>query len=159
MTLKTTHINYSKLKKAINTHCLEIVGNRLSTIEKNLDSLMDAKHNETKSSAGDKYETGRAMIQNEEELYKRQRAETSKILDQLLRIDPDKACNHIEPGALVVLPSGYFYVGAGMGKLTVQEKDFFAISLSSPIGQALKNKKEGEVINFQEREIMILKIY
>lgn len=120
---------------------------------------MDAKRNETKSSAGDKYETGRAMIQNEEELYKRQRAETSKILDQLLRIDPDKECHQIEPGALVVLPSGYFYVGAGMGKLTVQEKDFFAISLSSPIGQALKNKKEGEIINFQEREVMILKVY
>lgn len=131
----------------------------MSTIEKNLDSLMDAKRNETKSSAGDKYETGRAMIQNEEELYKRQRAETSKILDQLLRIDPDKECHHIEPGALVILSSGYFYVGAGMGKLTVQKKDFFAISLSSPIGQALKNKKEGEIIIFQEREVMILKVY
>ncbi|MFT4838171.1 MAG: hypothetical protein ACI9V9_000075, partial [Oleispira sp.] len=77
-------INYPEFKKTVNTHCLETVGERLTTIEKNLDSLMDAKRNETKSSAGDKYETGRAMIQNEEELYKRQRAETSKILDQLL---------------------------------------------------------------------------
>ncbi len=88
-------INYAEFKKAYNSHCLETVGERLTTIEENLDSLMDAKRNETKSSAGDKYETGRAMIQNEEELYKRQRAETSKILDQLLRIDPDKVCNYV----------------------------------------------------------------
>ena len=50
-------INYPEFKKTVNTHCLETVGERLTTIEKNLDSLMDAKRNETKSSAGDKYET------------------------------------------------------------------------------------------------------
>ena len=99
------------------------------------------------------------MIQNEEELYKRQRAETSKILDQLLRIDPDKECQQIEPGALVLLPTGLFYVAAGMGKLSVNEMDCFAISLSSPIGQALKGKKTGEVIRFQDQDVIILKVY
>jgi hypothetical protein len=151
--------NYAEFKKVYNTHCLETVGERLTTIEKNLDSLMDAKRNETKSSAGDKYETSRAMIQNEEELYKRQRAETSKILEQLLRIDPDKVCNYVEPGALVILPSGLFYVGAGMGKLVVNKIDCFAISLSSPIGQALKAKKAGETMKFQEEDVMILNVY
>jgi transcription elongation GreA/GreB family factor len=154
-----SRINYPELKKTINTHCLETVGDRLTTIENNLDSLMDAKRNETKSSAGDKYETGRAMIQNEEELYKRQRAETSKILDQLLRIDPDKECHQVEPGALVLLPSGLFYVAAGMGKLSVNDIDCFAISLSSPIGQALKGRKTGEVIRFQDQDVMILNVY
>jgi transcription elongation GreA/GreB family factor len=152
-------INYAEFKKAYNTHCLETVGERLNTIEKNLDSLMDAKRNETKSSAGDKYETGRAMIQNEEELYKRQRAETSKILDQLLRIDPDKVCSYVEPGALVMLPTGLFYVGAGMGKLVINEIDCFAISLSSPIGQALKGRKAGETIRFQKQDVVILKVH
>ncbi|MEO9954574.1 transcription elongation factor [Nonlabens sp.] len=152
-------IDFPKFKKAINTYCLETVGERLTIIKKNLDSLMDAKRNETKSSAGDKYETGRAMIQNEEELYKRQRAETSIILDQLLRIDPDKECSFIEPGALVVLPSGYFYIGAGMGKLVVNDIDCFAVSLSSPIGQALKSKKKGDTILFQNKEVMILNVY
>ncbi|WP_298952520.1 transcription elongation factor [uncultured Nonlabens sp.] len=152
-------IDFPEFKKAINTYCLETVGQRLTIIKKNLDSLMDAKRNETKSSAGDKYETGRAMIQNEEELYKRQRAETSIILDQLLRIDPDKECSFIEPGALVVLPSGYFYIAAGMGKLVVNGMDCFAVSLSSPIGQALKSKKKGDTIIFQNREVMILNVF
>lgn len=152
-------IDFPKFKKEINTYCLDTVGERLNIIKNNLDSLMDAKRNETKSSAGDKYETGRAMIQNEEELYKRQRAETSIILDQLLRIDADKTCVTIEPGALVVLPSGYFYIGAGMGKLVVNDIDCFAVSLSSPIGQALKSKKKGDTILFQNKDVMILNVY
>ena len=150
---------YLKFKVEINTYCLDILGDRLTTIKANLDSLMDAKRNETKSSAGDKYETGRAMIQNEEELYKRQGAETRKILDQMLRIDPDKSCSTVEPGALVILPSGHFYVGAGMGKLEVNGKNCFAISLSSPMGQALKGKTAGTTFSFQEKEILILNIY
>lgn len=151
--------DYLKFKIEINTYCLAILSDRLNTIKKNLDSLMDAKRNETKSSAGDKYETGRAMIQNEEELFKRQGAETRKILDQILRIDPDKICSKVEPGALVLLPSGHFYIGAGMGKMHVAGKDCFAISLSSPMGQALKGKTAGTAFQFQDKEIVILNIY
>ncbi len=150
---------YQNFKIEINTYCLNVLGDRLNTIKKNLDSLMDAKRNETKSSAGDKYETGRAMIQNEEELYKRQGAQTRVILDQMLRIDPDKACSIVEPGALVILPSGYFYMGAGMGKIQIDGKDCFSISLSSPMGQALKGKTAGTTFTFQEKEIIILNIY
>lgn len=155
----THFLNYAEFKRKINTHCLEIVGDRLSTIDNNMAALMEAKRNETKSSAGDKYETGMAMLQNEEELYGRQREATVKILDQLLSIDPDAVCITITYGALVLLPLGWFYISTGMGKLTVEGQECFAISLDSPLGQVLKGKKAGDSFNFQQREQVILNIY
>jgi hypothetical protein len=152
-------MDHPDLKIKMNELCLKIVGDRLDMIENNLKDLMDAKQNETKSSAGDKYETGRAMIQNQEELYKNQRAQTREILHTLLKIDPDTNCDQVEPGALVQLPSGYYYLSAGMGKLNVDQQEFFALSLGSPLGQRMKYKKAGESFTFNEKETIIINIY
>lgn len=152
-------MDYTDLKIKINELCLKTVGDRLDMIENNLKDLMDAKQNETKSSAGDKYETGRAMIQNQEELFKNQRAQTRQVLDQLLKIDPDASCKQVEPGALVVLPSGTYYISAGMGKLEIDQYGFFALSIASPLGQAMKYKKAGDTFTFNQNDIVILNIY
>ena len=146
------------LKNYLHQHCLERVGARLDQIDQNLEALMEAKQNETKSSAGDKYETGRAMIQNEEELYKRQKSETRKVLDQLLKIDPDINCSTVKNGALVALPSGFFYISAGMGKLEVDKEHCYAISLESPLGQALSGLSAGSSFEFHQKTTQILNI-
>jgi hypothetical protein len=152
-------MDYADLKRNVNDLCLQTVGDRLDMIEKNLKDLMHAKENETKSSAGDKYETGRAMIQNQEELYKTQRAQTREILQVLLKIDPEKSCIQVEPGALVILPSGFYYLSAGMGKMMSDGVDFFALSIGSPLGQAMKYKAAGETFIFNNNEIVILNIF
>ncbi|MGB5981712.1 MAG: transcription elongation factor [Nonlabens sp.] len=151
-------MNALEFKIAVNSECLRILGERLDSIDENLKNLMQAKESETKSSAGDKYETGMAMIQNQEELYKRQRLQTQEILNKLLKIDPDKICSIVEDGALVALPSGIYYLSAGMGKITVVGKDIFALSLASPMGMALKNRRTGEQFTFNEKKHTILKI-
>ena len=99
------------------------------------------------------------MIQNEEELYKRQGAATRKVLDQVLRIDPDKTCKTVEHGALVILPTGNFYISAGMGKLDIDKADCYAISLESPLGQAMKGLPSGSSFMFNQKSISILNIY
>ncbi len=152
-------MNYAALKRNINELCLQTVGDRLDMIEKNLKDLMHAKENETKSSAGDKYETGRAMIQNQEELYKTQRAQTQEILQVLLKIDPEKSCTQVEPGALVILPTGFYYLSAGMGKMVSDGVGFFALSMGSPLGQSMKYKRAGEAFTFNNSKIIILNIF
>ncbi len=146
-------------KKQVYNHCLQIIEDRLSTIHKNLDRLMDSKQNETKSSAGDKYETGMAMIQNEEDLFKRQLADTSKILEQINKIEVTKVRTQVEPGAMVQLPAGWFYISAGMGKIMVDGKSVFCISLQSPIGVAIKHKSISDIVNFNDQKFTIQDIY
>lgn len=149
----------TSFKKEVYLHCIDIIENRIKTITKNLEQLMDSKQNETKSSAGDKYETGMAMLQNEEDLYKRQFADTSKTLEQLKNINVSKLCEAVEPGAMVLLPAGWFYISAGMGKIIVAGEPVFCISLQSPIGVALKHKKKSELVSFNEQRFTIQDIY
>ena len=56
--------NPIEFKQKVHLACVKLVQEQLDTIQSSLDQLMEAKTNETKSSAGDKYETGMAMIQD-----------------------------------------------------------------------------------------------
>jgi hypothetical protein len=152
-------MDYHNLKQRMHQQCLSIIKERLDTIIANLDALMDAKTSETKSSAGDKYETGMAMIQNQEELYTKQRAETSNIYNAMLRIDSSRPCEQVENGALILVPGSLFYICAGMGRLVLDDNAYFAISLSSPIGAALKFKKAGSFYTYNDKNVPINSIY
>jgi len=54
--------NFSKIKQQLYDACLLFVNTKLATITTVMASSKKALHSETKSSAGDKHETGRAMI-------------------------------------------------------------------------------------------------
>ena len=55
------------IKQQLYKHCQEFVNQKLDTIQKTILSNKEALNSETKSSAGDKHETGRAMLQLEME--------------------------------------------------------------------------------------------
>jgi len=54
--------------------------------------------------------------------------------------------------------SANYFLAVSAGKLTVCGIDFFAISLSSPIGKLLLGKEEKEVVVFNGKSFRITKI-
>ncbi len=142
-------------KQEVHEACLLLVQSQLDTIQKSLDELMEAKTSETKSSAGDKYETGMAMIQNQEELYKRQRAEAASRHHQLKSIAPTAKMSKVDKGAIVLANSGVFYISIGLGKVKVQERDVYVISTESPLGKILLGKQLGEEFIFNGKTTAI----
>lgn len=148
--------NTVHLKHKVHNACIAMIQEQLDTVQSSLDQLMEAKNNETKSSAGDKYETGMAMIQNQEELYKRQQAEAKNRMFQLQQINPDGSSAFIDKGSLVELSIGFFYLSVAIGKIEVETTTVFALSLESPLGTLLKSKKEGESISLNGKKIPIV---
>lgn len=138
----------SHFKIQVHEACVQLVQTQLDTIQSSLDQLMEAKSSETKSSAGDKYETGMAMIQNQEELFKRQQMETQSRMNQLKSIDPNTAKHQVEKGALVKTGIGIFYLAIGLGKINIAQQEVFVLSMESPLGIILKEKSIGESFNF-----------
>lgn len=114
--------------------------------------------NETKSTAGDKYETGRAMVQIELQKMADQRDKIDQQLQTLGRVDAHHISHTVEFGSLVETGAEWYFVAIGLGKIPFEAHLCYAISLDSPIGKALKGKKAGEKLQFQGREIEILKI-
>ena len=55
------------IKQELYKLCLEYVENRFQTIQNTIKEIQESLGSETKSSAGDKHETGRAMLQLERE--------------------------------------------------------------------------------------------
>ena len=54
-------------KKKVLSACFEQVNDKIIKIERAIAAVIESRDNETKSSVGDKYETGRAMMQNEQQ--------------------------------------------------------------------------------------------
>ena len=72
-------------KEQLYNLCVTFINNRLLAVKTTLEEIQESLLSETKSSAGDKHETGRAMLQLEREKTGQQLSEIQKI-NQLLAI-------------------------------------------------------------------------
>jgi transcription elongation GreA/GreB family factor len=150
---KTTNI-----KQAIFTQIMAIIDKRIDSAKQAIASAKESRDNETKSSVGDKYETGRAMMQMELEKNRVQLNKALKLKNELEQIAPHKKYNKVEFGSLVLASNGTYFISTAIGKLVVDEKTIYSISLASPIGKLLYNKKAGDKFKFQGKEISILEV-
>jgi hypothetical protein len=142
------------LKLKVVNKCLELVEIKISHLEIERSKIQDSANNETKSSMGDKYETGRAMAQNEIGKLELNIAELKKQLSLLKKISFEDL-NHIYLGTLLVLEKDVFFLSIPLGKIYIGEKTVFCISTSSPIGKMLIGKKINEeiIINGNSKKI------
>ena len=145
-------------KNKIVTKLKEIVASRIEETQKEIDSINFSKNNETKSSAGDKYETGMAMLQQEEEKAHAQMAKAIDFNRVLALLKPNERNESVNLGSLVETNSGLYFFALAFGKIVIEEKDIYAISIVSPIGQLLKNQKVGFKSSFQGKGIEIISI-
>ena len=118
----------------------------------------ESANEEGKSSAGDKYETGRAMAQLEIEKASSQLAEANKLKQALVQVPADALGPVVKPGSLVVTNQGRYFISIAAGSLTVDDKTWFAISAGSPLGAILVGKKEGDVVKMMGKEIVVEKV-
>jgi len=146
------------IKQALYEACKENIDRRIASIEQRLKGITDSRNNETKSSAGDKYETGRAMMQIEEQNSKVQLAEAYEVRKKLLSIDITKSENAVTSGSLVITNRGNYFISIGIGKVKIKDEVYFCISLNSPIGMQMRGKKAGEEITFNSNKIIIKNI-
>jgi hypothetical protein len=132
------------LKHQLFTLCVEHLQLKAKNIKQLIDDAIEAANDETKSSAGDKYETGMEMMQQEIELNVARLGELTKQREMLDRVNPDLVCNTVQHGALVRTNNGYYYVAIAAGQLKIGDTVFYAISHSSPAGEMLMGKKKGD---------------
>ncbi|MBW3546429.1 MAG: 3-oxoacyl-ACP synthase [Bacteroidetes bacterium] len=146
------------LKKRLHTLCQQQVALRISTAKEAMDAAQAAANNEGKSSAGDKYETGRAMMQLERDQHARLLAEGLKLRQVLDHLDPSLLHDQVRLGSLVKTSGGNFYVSISLGKLTLDGTDYIAISPITPLGKVLLGLKEGSSTFLSNQKIQVLEV-
>lgn len=146
-------------KKQILEHCFSIVNDKISVVKKEMDAAQASANEETKSSAGDKYETGRAMSQNERDMLARQLAELINVQKVLLSINADQYSDKVELGAVIKTGNGYFFISASLGAVSIGDQKVMAISAISPIAQAMLDKREGDSFDWMNKTLKIEKVF
>lgn len=133
-----------------------IVNERVSDAKEAMDRAQESANSEGKSSAGDKYETSRAMGQIDRDMYLRQYLNAQNELAVLQNIDIAKPSLSVGLGTLVNTSSGYFFISVSIGKIEIDGISITVVSSNSPIGMVLKGKKVGEGFLFMGKEVRIV---
>ncbi|MFT3680454.1 MAG: hypothetical protein QM791_09295 [Ferruginibacter sp.] len=124
-------------KQKIHLHYLQLLENKIHALQQKLAELKEMGANETKSTAGDKYETALAMIQIEQENTRLQLRELLEQKTALEKIDTSLQTKHISTGSLVKTNHGWLYLSVALGKQTIDGITITALSPQSPLGKKL----------------------
>jgi hypothetical protein len=146
------------IKKILVNQIGSVLDKRIETANRDIELAKESRDNETKSTAGDKYETGRAMVQFELEKSNVQLNKAIQLKSELSQINVHEKLNNAIFGSIVITNQGNYFISIGLGKIEVEKQFFFAISLASPLGKELNNKKGGDDISFMGSKIIIAEI-
>jgi hypothetical protein len=131
-----------QLKEKLYDLCLEYASSRLDTLKHAIGEARESANDDSKSSAGDKHETGRAMAQLEQEKLSVQLQEAEKVLNALQMIERGRISSTIMNGSIIITDRGNYFLAISAGKLIVENDIYFAVSPASPIGIAFLNHKD-----------------
>jgi len=148
----------SDIKEKLFILCHDYIANRVSMIKQNVAELQEAANDDTKSSAGDKFEVGRETMQQEIELNLARMGEMYKLQQALESVNPTHKYTSVQAGALVMTTNGNYYLAIGAGKLQLDGKTYYAISPEAPIAAMMMGKKAGEDFSLNGKSYTIEKI-
>ena len=135
------------MKSKLLAHCIELANSKVEALEQELSATRESATSESKSTAGDKHETGRAMMHLEQEKLHKQLAEAQTIVAELDRIDATAIHTQIGLGTLVKTDKTTFLLAAGLGKVDFEGATCFVVSTKAPIAAQFLGKIAGDKVN------------
>lgn len=123
-----------------------------------METAQAAANAEEKSSAGDKYETTRAMMQIERDKAAEQLEEGLKLKRVAESIIPQINTTRIGLGSLVITDSVHFYIAISAGKVEIGGQSFLTVSAQAPIAITLLKLKQGDSFMFNKQKLSIREI-
>ena len=145
-------------KEKILTRCAEMIHAKKQTLVQALQLMEEALLTETKSTVGDKHETARARLQEEQ-------GKLLGMLNQMLELENVlRSINAVHKsgmggkGNLVSTSRGTFFLGLSLGRLEIDGETVFAISSESPMGAQLADRKEGDSFEFRDVKYVVYSV-
>jgi transcription elongation GreA/GreB family factor len=142
-------------KSQIQANLRSILENTMEEARREYLLAKESRDSDTKSSAGDKFETGREMMQREMDKLSALIDNTLNSIAKLDKLVDLPASAIISEGSLVETDQDTYFISIGYGKLD----SIFAISIESPLGLELKGKRVGDRIEMRGRNITIKQIH
>ena len=146
-----TILDKKEILKQVEAQLLE----KVSLLKKQISDLALDAQNDAKGSAGDKHETGLAMMHLEQEKLSAHLEQALVQLQNLQKISTDTPHNQVTLGSIVQTQSAVFFVCDALPTLKYQKTTVFPLSTKAPIYNELKGKRAGESFIFNAKQIKI----
>ena len=142
-------------KEEIHQKIIALLESQIQQAKLDLSLAKESRDSDTKSSAGDKYETGREMMQREMDKLSASVDIYQQQLIKINNINPGKSTNFITQGSLIVTNFETYYMAIGMGQMQIASETLYVISPESPLGALLMGKRVGDTVELRGRQINI----
>ena len=146
------------VKRQLYKHCKQLIEERIQRARASLRDAQEAAEEETKSSAGDKYETGRAMMLMEMDKHGKYLADSIRLMQVLDQLDVYESTEEIMQGCLVKTNHGLYYLAISLGSVQLEGQNYYTISPASPIGTKLMGLKRSDSFELNGRQFRIEEI-
>jgi hypothetical protein len=130
-------------KQKIHRQYSQLVQDKIDVFRDMITALTEDAKNDAKGSAGDKHETALSMMHIEQEKLNHKLGEFIAQKGILDKVNPEITTEKISLGSLVQANGMLLYVSLALPKITVDGQTIIAVSLQSPLGNALLGKTVG----------------
>jgi len=145
-------------KSDIRKEAIRVIDLKLKELQDELQELQDGLGSNAKSSAGDKHETGRAMLHLEQERMGKQIEPLRRMRSTLEQLDTASLDSKARMGSLINTDSGTYYLSVGLGQLEYHDETIFCLSPITPLGKLLVGTISGQEIEHIGKVIRILQV-
>lgn len=146
------------LKVELYQYLLSAIQDKINALESNLAAIKESISNETKSTAGDKYETARAMLHIEQGNLMQQLSNAYHQKNELTIIDIDNKSSVSKQGSLIFTSNGIFFIAIAYGSVQIANKSILVLSTHSPLGKLFIGKRNQETVIFNNNNFLINEI-
>ncbi|WP_264432073.1 hypothetical protein [Flavobacterium agricola] len=145
-------------KQEIVAHLVTFLNTKIKTLQTQIQDLATDAQNDAKGSAGDKHETGLAMMHLEQEKLSAHLKQALVQQQELQKIVLNVAHKVVSLGSLITTANGVFFVSDAFPSFKYQNKTIFPLSVNAPIYVFLKGQQEGTEVVFNNKKIKLLQI-
>lgn len=145
-------------KSEIYAACIAKQQTKIAELQNAIDKVQESIVGEDNSTAGNKFETARAMGQEEMDRLNQTMNVAVRDMNILNQIDAEKPCDSVQLGAYIVTDKKVMYMATGIGRLEVGSENIFVVSPSSPIGQQLMGLKKGGELSFGGKKEKVVSV-
>jgi hypothetical protein len=145
-------------REIIVNNCHAHLEDRLQSLEHEIRELGAAMASETKSSAGDKYETGREMLSAETDKKKQQYALFLSMKREMQALAIPSSFATIRPGSIFRTEQGWFFISIPLGEVQIENESIFLLSAQAPLAKAAMGKSVDERFVLNGRNFVVLEI-
>lgn len=137
--------------------CIERVDKRINDYKEEVKLIRESIESNDKVSS-DEDDSGNAKLLNDLEKNMTYLNDAQRAKEHLKLIKTNVPFVDAVLGSIIKTDSISFYLSTSIGKIELDDDVYYAISLSSPIGQLLKNKTQNDHFEFNQTKYIITEI-